>query len=409
MTTAVIPTVEELTARIKEAGWADVNARADAQALASIEPALRIRQRAVNVPTIAPVGYYWNPTTEKAAVFLHDLEKTAPSDIHCCRRVIGAAGFHSTHPALTEKEASDGDWIKVAFSPTLRTIGEGLNFFPGYGPLPNQAGPLAGMLTSGLVGAGLGYGGGWLAEKLLPDNWERGKLRRTLAILGGALGAAPGAYMGLQNWAIGRPFNDPRMYNMPPRDYHASRLSMWERPPYGDKQPEPGFKEPKAEDSLCKEANDALDVSLGQRWKDGAKFVAEKAAADRDAMLKEAFGPYAPVFGQNNRRNRTDINVNSLGQALWDVGSTPGTAAMTMGAVHAANQMPGGEPDSGWVTPVQMGRLGAAMGAGYLSGGLVGSVLGALTGLPQGAQDKLKETGMYLGIVKDVVPTLFGR
>ena len=82
---------------------------------------------------------------------------------------------------------------------------------------------------------------------------------------------------------------------------------------------------------------------------------------------------------------------------------------MTMGAVHAAQQMPGGRDESGWVTPMQMAGLAAHMGVGYVSGALVGSALGMLTGMPAGPQQILKDTGMYLGIVKSVVPKLFGQ
>jgi hypothetical protein len=416
MTAVAIPTVEELVEQIKEAGWPTLNQRVDELAAASIEPAMRIRQHAVNTPTMGHIGYYWNPETEKAALFLHDPDNATATDIFCCSRVIDRAGLAKDGPVLTEKEASDGEWIKVAYSPTIRGIGEKLNFFPGYGPLPNQSGPMAGMLTSGLLGAGLGYGAGWLAERFMPEKWKRGRLSRTLGILGGSLGAMPGFLMGAQNWGAGRSFNDPRFYNLPPGNYPSARLSIYERPPFGTKQPGSDLeylesllfpKQTQASD-MHKEAGDELEVPLGARWKAGASHVAQKAFAKREALVKEAFVSYMPTFGPS-RQPLPSINVNRLGQTLWDVGAGPETAAMTMGAVHAANQMPGGSGDSGWVTPLQMARLGSSMGAGYLSGGLVGSVLGALTGLPEGAQDKLKETGMYLGIVKDVVPQLYGR
>jgi hypothetical protein len=98
-----------------------------------------------------------------------------------------------------------------------------------------------------------------------------------------------------------------------------------------------------------------------------------------------------------------------MGNVLWDLGAKPGTAAMTMGALHAAQQMPGGHDQPGWVTPKQMAGLAVNMGAGYLSGALVGSALGLLTGMPSTTQQTLKNTGMYLGIVNSVVPKLFGQ
>jgi hypothetical protein len=53
--------------------------------------------------------------------------------------------------------------------------------------------PIANILAGGAVGAGLGYDAGFLGELLLPrEEFERGRLRRSGAVLGAALGAVPG-------------------------------------------------------------------------------------------------------------------------------------------------------------------------------------------------------------------------
>jgi hypothetical protein len=101
------------------------------------------------------------------------------------------------------------------------------------------------------------------------------------------------------------------------------------------------------------------------------------------------------------------IDVANLNRSLWDTGANPQLAGMTMGAVAAAQQLPGGK-EPGWVTPVQMAGLAARMGAGWLSGALVGAALGVLTGMPQETQKKLRDTGMYVGVVEALVPRLFG-
>lgn len=57
---------------------------------------------------------------------------------------------------------------------------------------------LQGMLAGGVLGAGVGYGLGYLGEQLLPEDWHKGRLRKTLGAAGAALGAAPGvARMGI--------------------------------------------------------------------------------------------------------------------------------------------------------------------------------------------------------------------
>src|ERR1017187_3224879 len=57
--------------------------------------------------------------------------------------------------------------------------------------------PLAATLAGSVLGTGLGYGAGWLGEKLMGESVLRpGRLRRTGAVLGGLLGGVPGAYLG---------------------------------------------------------------------------------------------------------------------------------------------------------------------------------------------------------------------
>jgi hypothetical protein len=55
-----------------------------------------------------------------------------------------------------------------------------------------------------------------------------------------------------------------------------------------------------------------------------------------------------------------------------------------------------------------MGNMALGMGTGYATGALVGKALGVVTGMSPSTQNLLARTGMYAGLVKSVVPKLFG-
>ncbi len=259
------------------------------------------------------------------------------------------ANVRSAVPGLANgllKDANDADeYVKIAFSPALRRAGEYLNFFPGQYPggMPNHHTPLAAMLTTGLVGGGLGYGLGWTAEQMLPQNFQRGKLRKTLGMIGGIAGAGLGSVPGLANLGAGKPFLSP---NSP----------------------------------LTSPANATPDMGL--------------KSADDD-------------FGSSADNPSLAVNIDAMGRTLWSASATPQLIGTTDAILRTAERMPGGA-EQGWVTPTQMGNLAAHMGAGYASGAMVGAALGVLTGMPQETQNTLKRTGAYAGLVRAVVPYLFG-
>lgn len=68
--------------------------------------------------------------------------------------------------------------------------------------------PVAAMLATGVLGAGLGYGGATLASTFLPNTWDKKKFRRSGLLFGGAIGAAPGAAEVMKSLLIGQPVLD---------------------------------------------------------------------------------------------------------------------------------------------------------------------------------------------------------
>lgn len=345
--------------------WGEVPSRIDTLVEKCASPAWDIRSKVGSVYTQNDVGYYWNPRCQQAA--FHFRPALDVVEASWCKAALDrAVGVdHVRNEILLEEDISSGQWVKVAYSPALVRLGKLLNFFPDKSIPWNKPSPLAAMLTSGLVGGGLGYGLGWAGEKILPDSWQKpGRTRKSLAILGAMMGAAPGAAWGLTNAKTDRPFNSDELL----------KENTKARPRYG-----------------------RVDLSM----------LREKASSD---FVKEAFGPEGRF--SSGATGGEPVNINRLGQVLWDVGAGPQTSAATMASVYAAQKLPGGV-GPGYVTPHQTGLLGTMMGAagggvkGYATGWGVGKALGILTGMPQPAQNVLKRTGTMLGVINTLVPRLF--
>jgi hypothetical protein len=324
--------------------------------------------------TSTSVGVYWHPTEKKAALYIDSPDQEA--DFKLCLKAISekvGSDNVSSSPLAVEDLASDW-WVKVAYSPTIRNVGEALQFFPSK-KIPGFGGrPIASTIASALLGAGLGYGGGYLLDKFTPKSLrdERGRLKYWGAGLGAALGGLGGAVPGFTNMMTGKKFNDPHIFS--------------------------------------RQATEDFEADLGEKTsyeRAIQSYLAKQAEASEKAA--SAYG----TIGGPSYEELPNVRTNRLGQVLWDTYAGPQTTAMAMGAMHGANQMPDPRSRPGIVTPHQTGLFGMAMGAagggvkGYATGWAVGKALGILTGMPQGTQDKLKQTGAVLGVINSVVPRLF--
>ena len=244
-------------------------------------------------------------------------------------------------------EPSPGAWVKLAYSHGLRRIAETMNLVPGRlpGGIPNYASPLTGMLTGGLLTAGLGYGTGKLLTRLMPDQWDQTAMPRTLALLGGAVGASPGALQALSAHMRGK-----------------SILSQ-------------------TDDGRMAEPNRRFSVKL---------------ASDSSGLDDLGAAPFR-VDGFN-RTVLDDPRVEGV--------VAPQTQLAATSLVTAASYLPGPAP-AGWVSPGQIARMAVGMGTGYASAALVGKGLGVLMGMPSSSQETLKNTGMWAGALQALVPHAF--
>ncbi len=315
------------------------------------------------------VGYY--RTADDPTIALYGA-KTA-QDAVLCKWAAAEAGPVRSEPLTLEELSGDAGWIKVAYSHSLRRAGELLNFFPGQYPggIPNAPSPLAAMLTTGLLGAGLGYGAGKLVGGLLPERYGR-KVRRTGAVVGGATAALPAAA-----WAATNHHN------------HHSILDGWPL----DVPPVEPIEAPDISEWL-KQSHDAFGSPPG-------KYLAGAFAA----MEKEASSFAMDGSGD---AHSLEVNINALGQTLWELGAPPQLAATTMGAMYAAQQMPDHEAQPGIVNGRQLGRLAANAAGDYMNGLLVGAVLNTVIGTPYPAT-AYGGANAALGLISEVVPKLFGR
>lgn len=246
--------------------------------------------------------------------------------------------------------------------------------------------PLASSIAGGLLTAGLGYGAGALAENLAPRVFEKGRLRKTLAMLGGAAGAAPGLLLGgigASTWDS--PLNPDRHKSpwnalITPNVLFGSPKTTYPLPPMPEPPPMPGMSNIKASAA----ALEAVKPEISDEMQKAANMFKSSDFFSLDPVPVDAF-------------NRVVLNDPFL---------PPNYQAATLGIVNAASNLRG---SSGFVTPMDIARIGLGMGAGYVQASVGGKVLGALAGLTPEAQRTLQAAGVVAGAVKTVVPGLFGR
>jgi hypothetical protein len=256
-------------------------------------------------------------------------------------------------------------WEKEANWP--RRAAELAQLLPAQTPLPmgipSNPSPLLGTLVGGLAGAGIGYGLGALGESVMPRTWERGKLRRTLALVGGGLGASPGAMLAYSNFASGKPVND--MTGITNKSYDVGEA-----------------------------------MKVRQTQLDSEPLTFKYSPIPKQGALLSGSG----VFG--------GFDQDEFNNVVWSDPRIskrlpPEVLAAASGLVTGAANLPG--KTTRLVTPADIGRMAVGMGAGYLSGMLVGKGLGVLMGMPDKTQEKFKETGMWAGAINALVPVAFGR
>jgi len=246
--------------------------------------------------------------------------------------------------------------------------------------------PLAATIGGSLLGAGLGYGGGWLADQILPEKYfDKKRMRRTGAWLGGLAGALPGAVWGISN-----------LTNAP------ASVPWWKRLTTAT----PGYNVETGE----KLVDTPMEIKADHKI--AMVHGALKQALDKDLQeLDERWMKYADdPFNDNGSFIKDNIQVDQFNRVIWNDINTmggytpPALAAATTGLLHAASLSQGG---TRLITPMDIARIGVGAGSGYVSGLVVGKVLGALAGLKPDTQETLQRAGVWAGLLANVIPTIF--
>ena len=269
---------------------------------------------------------------------------------------------------LLAEGAPDGygeePWVPVKAASTqpglLQPAAQALNFLPN--PVNRLFGgpsPLAASLTGGLLGAGLGYGAGWLGEQFLPEeHFEKGRLRKVLAALGAAGGAAPGL--------------------------------VWGASSYGSNPEKPGMRA----------------FLHGWPFRDQDLMPKQGSIGASHAALYEALGEKCAA-GLAGGLGVPPIETDNFNRVVWqDQQTPPDLRAATTGLIESASVLRGG---ADLISPIDVGRIAVGMGSGWLSGMLVGKTLGALAGLRPETQQKLQQAGTWAGVLANVVPIAYRR
>ena len=333
---------------------------------------------------VADTGYghvYWNPETKTAWAVLSDSDddQTYQKWENALRAISGVDNVK-----LEAEYGPHGDdaWIRIKGAAAL----EWLNMpYQAAGKLTGGPSPMSNAIVSGLLGGGLGYGAGVLAENLLPSKYvDKGKLRKRLALLGG-LGAAGahGIPQAIVNNRMSHTAGKPlglRAAITPNEGVPMAPHELDLRNAYHNKTGEyrlPGITLPRPPDIQLRSSHG---------------FV---KAAFMDSGVTGSMGvPLEP------------IPVDGFNRAIWRDNQNPAYInAAAAGLVSGVSQVYGGTKV---LSPRHIIHGFANAGLDAATAKIAGGVLGALGILNPAGQEKLQDMGIWAGLIRGVTGSVLG-
>ncbi len=372
-----------------------------------------LRKVLKHLPTTSDPGYghiYWNPETKTVWAVLSDGDdQQIHQKYHNALKAV-----HGVRNVRTEAEYGphgDDDWIRIKTADAMSMIRAPYRWA---GKLTGGPSPLSNMLVTGLLGSGLGYGAGWLAERLLPKEYvNRNRLSRAGAVLGGLAGVGVHVPSAFANRSISAEAGKP-----------LGIKSLWT----------PNANVPMAPHELDSR-NNYYGINKRSHWNQMRELCNEMPTPDAMllrsivAMTKEAYGS-SGVFGHRDAALR-EIPVDAFNAAIWnDVGNglrssqanpfgtrspygtnqdrmhtPPHIGAAVSGLVSGVQQMYGGAP---MLTPRHFIKGLMTAGLDLATARVAGGVLGALGIITPKAQAKIQQLGLWGGFMRGVAGSALG-
>jgi hypothetical protein len=322
------------------------------------------------------------------------------------------------------------EWILIKRSAPLGIIGKPVEWA---GKLTGGPSPLTNALVGSLLTGGLGYGTGWLLEHLFPERFvRRGRLRKTLGLLGAGLGTVPAIWQGAANYQnaaeAGKPMGLWETATTPhekipisPQAKERLRTQAYTSGPEGGEW-----------DFTTGRVVTGADVSamrhdLAHLPPPSEDFMAAVAGLFKCGGYEELTAVRGAHAGGVGLRS---VPMDAFNRAIWNdvrMGMTaarnpfgtkspwgdntqqmhtpPQLGAATAGLVNGIDAMYGNQSV---LSPRHFIRGLAAAGTDLVTARLVGGVLGALGGLTPSAQEKLQTLGIWGGLIRGTVGSLLG-
>lgn len=286
-----------------------------------------------------------------------------------------------------------GDWVKVA----QKTPSKALEWFGQPHRMAQTAmggpNPLSSMIVSGLLGGGLGYGTGWLLERLFPERYvRRGRTPKTLAALG-ALGAAA-----LPAWRASAAVRNEGPSGLIRRDAPIELPGLpWSKSSADFSRFDAEAEElyeligPLDEKFATSAIKWAQDVHGGR----AGSFLVESVPVD--AFNNTVWNDTRPTAASRNPYGtKNPFGTNE--QPLLP-GPTPTEAALVTGAVEGARAQTG----KSLLSPLDIAKGVAGAGIGLASAKAVGGLAGAFFGVQPKARKRLEDIGALGGLLTPIL------
>lgn len=372
-----------------------------------------IRKVMSKLPPLMPgYGYvYWNPEEKTAWIVCGDSD--TEQDIQKWHNALKAIpGVMNVKSEAEYGPYNDPDWIRIKRASALSWVNAPYQLA---GRMTGGPSPMSNALVSGLLGAGAGYLGGTLLEHVLPREYvDEGKLRGTLAMLGGGAGAAmhiPQAFAnaGINQKATGAPhwlrsiFGGNQYQQMSPHEMDwrnnylgGQKQAAWQcMRAVTSHLPDPPTEILAAAFEFVKTAS----IDSGLMGSNGVQLKPVAVDAFNNAIWNDVHN------GMNSSQANPYGTRSHYSDNSDDFHTPPANAAAACGLVSGIQQMYGNPPT---LSPVHFIRGLASAGVDLATAHVAGGVLGALGGLSPAAQRQLQQMGVWSGMIRGVTGSVLG-